>query len=150
MPLQQFQEAVSARFGEKLGKEPLGALVNAPAPEKSRILMAPLPVAKGGWGQIPNGYASKDDPAFKEMTTLVRAMFSYPEPFINGTCGYAKGCACGQCWVRLSGVNKPGGAWLLKGDPASVTNEVEIIVTNNRQEGKKGKRELKKEKRGNK
>ena len=140
----KFREAVSTRFGEKLGKEPLGALVNAPAPEKSRILMAPLPVAQGGWGQMPNGYASKDDPAFKEMTTLVRAMFSYPAPFINGTCGYPNGCACGQCWVRLSGVNKPGGTWLLKGDPASFTNEVEKVVVKNRQESKKGKRESKK------
>jgi hypothetical protein len=146
----KFREAVSARFGEKLGKEPLGALVNAPAPEKSRILMAPLPVAQGGWGQIANGYKSKDDPAFKEMSDLVRAMFSYPEPHINGTCGYAKGCACGQCWVRLSGVNKPGGTWLLKGDPASVTNEVEVIAVKNKQENKKEKKALNKEKRGKK
>ncbi len=140
----KFREAVSVRFGEKLGKEPLGALVNAPAPAKSRILMAPLPVAQGGWGQMPNGYKGKEDPAFKEMDILVRAMFSYPEPHINGTCGYAKGCACGQCWVRLSGVNKPGGAWLLKADPASVTNEVEKVVVKNKQEAKKEKRELKK------
>ena len=93
---------------------------------------------------MPNGYKGKEDPAFKEMDILVRAMFSYPEPHINGTCGYAKGCACGQCWVRLSGVNKPGGAWLLKADPASITNEVEKVVVKNKQEAKKEKRELKK------
>jgi hypothetical protein len=145
----KFREVVTARFGDKLGKEPLGALVNAPAPEKSRILMAPLPVAQGGWGQIANGYKDKDDPAFKEMTALVRAMFDYPAPHINGTCGYANGCACGQCWVRLAGLNKPGGAWLLKGDPSSVTNEVEKVVARNKPEGKKEKRGLRKEKRAN-
>jgi hypothetical protein len=145
----KFREAVTARFGDKLGKEPLGALVNAPAPEKSRILLAPLPVAQGGWGQFANGYKDKDDPAFKEMTALVRAMFDYPAPHINGTCGYPKGCSCGQCWVRLAGLNKPGGTWLLKGDPASVTNEVEKVVVRNKPEGKKGKRELKREKRAN-
>jgi hypothetical protein len=145
----KFREVVTARFGDKLGKEPLGALVNAPAPEKSRILMAPLPVAQGGWGQIANGYKDKDDPAFTEMTALVRAMFDYPAPHINGTCGYANGCACGQCWVRLAGLNKPGGAWLLKGDPSSVTNEVEKVVARNKPEGKKEKRGLRKEKRAN-
>lgn len=100
-----FREAVAARFGGQLAQEPLGALVNAPAPQKSRILMAPLPVEQGGWGQMANGYKDKEDPAFKAMTALVRALFSYPEPHIHGTCGF-KSCACGCCWVRVSGVNQ--------------------------------------------
>jgi hypothetical protein len=50
----------------------------------------------------------------------------------------------------LSGVNKPGGTWLLKGDPASVANEVEIPVVKSKSETKKEKKGLNKEKRGKK
>lgn len=137
-----FREAVAKRFGDKMGREPLGALVNAPAPEKSRILMAPLPVAQGGWGQMEQGkYAGKDDPAFKEMEALVRALFDYPPTHINGTCGYPRGCSCGQCWVRLAGLNQPGGAWLQKGGPTNALPEVVKSEQKSKAENRKEKKE---------
>ena len=57
-------------FGEKIAGQPEYALVNVAQPDESRILLMPLPVAMGGWGQI-KGFKSKDDPAYKKMAELV-------------------------------------------------------------------------------
>ena len=57
-------------FGEKIATQPDRALVNVAQIDESRILMAPLAAAAGGWGQLP-GYASTDDPKYKRMADLV-------------------------------------------------------------------------------
>ncbi|MCX6998121.1 MAG: hypothetical protein NTV49_13820 [Kiritimatiellaeota bacterium] len=49
---------------------PKCALVNVGQPDESRILMAPLAVAAGGWGRLP-AWHSKDDPNYKKMVELV-------------------------------------------------------------------------------
>ncbi len=92
---------VRERFGPKLASQPFAALVNAAAPEESRILKAPLAVAAGGWGQIrKGGWTSTSDPSFQKMRKLVEASIQ-PLPYhdIAGTCG-RKRCLCRSCWVR--------------------------------------------------
>jgi hypothetical protein len=69
VPLRQF---VKEHFGEALSSQPALALINPVQPEESRILLAPLPEAAGGWEQIA-GYADRNDPAFVRMTELVSA-----------------------------------------------------------------------------
>ena len=48
------------------------ALVNVAQFDESRILMAPLPASEGGWGQIDNGFSSKDDPDYKQLLQLIK------------------------------------------------------------------------------
>ena len=55
---------------DQLAAQPDRALVNVAQPDESRILMAPLAIEGGGWGQIA-GWKSKDDPGYKEMARLV-------------------------------------------------------------------------------
>ena len=57
-------------FGEKFADVPDRALINPAQPDQSRVLLAPLSVDKGGWGQLP-GYASKSDAKFRKMAALV-------------------------------------------------------------------------------
>ncbi|MCL1919481.1 MAG: discoidin domain-containing protein [Kiritimatiellaeota bacterium] len=90
---------VKERFGPELADQPICALVNGANPAESRILMAPLPAAAGGWGQAKNAWKDKSDPAFKDFAEAVNDLFSYPEPALRGTCGYDH-CRCGSCWVR--------------------------------------------------
>ena len=45
-------------FGDKIASQPDRALVNVAQPDESRILMAPLALEAGGWGQI-KGWKSK-------------------------------------------------------------------------------------------
>jgi len=59
-------------FGEKLAAQPALALVNPVLPGESRVLMAPLPIVEGGWGQR-KGYTSRHDPKFTKMADLVAA-----------------------------------------------------------------------------
>ena len=94
--------AVGKRFGEKIAQEPLSALVNLAQPAESRILLAPLPVAAGGWAQLSSGaYRDASDPAYQEMCQLVAATLT-PPPFrdVADTCGHPDHCSCGNCWVR--------------------------------------------------
>ena len=101
------REAMQKRFGPEIARQPFAALVNIAMPSESRILMAPLPVSAGGWGQLTkNAYAGNDDPAYQQMARLVRATI-VPPPYhdIDGTCGRDQGCVCGGCWVRLVGGN---------------------------------------------
>ena len=102
------REAVKARFGGELSKQPYPALVNPANPDESRLLMAPLAKEAGGWGQIANGWASKDDANYKTFHNMVVATIVLPPPDIDGTCGRGlKDCVCGGCWVRYYKLNIP-------------------------------------------
>ena len=59
-------------FGARFAAGSDYALVNPVQPDESRVLMAPLSIAKGGWGQF-KGYSSKDDAKFKKMASLAAA-----------------------------------------------------------------------------
>jgi hypothetical protein len=97
--------AVAEVFGRELAAQPLRALVNVGEPDESRLLKAPLSVEAGGWGQIPNGWKSADDPGYVRMKQLVEnALAPLPHRDIAGTCGRTP-CVCGSCWVRLTGLN---------------------------------------------
>lgn len=100
------RDAVRERFGGSLANQPIGSLVNVASQAESRILMGPLAVEAGGWGQIENGWKSKDDPEFKRFAELVRKAVVYPHPDIRGTCGNDP-CACSSCWVRAMKLNEP-------------------------------------------
>jgi hypothetical protein len=56
--------------GETTAAQPERALVNPAQPDESRILLAPLALAAGGWGQI-EVWPSRDDPGFRRMSELV-------------------------------------------------------------------------------
>lgn len=68
--LNELRENVKRLFGETIAKQPERALINPAQPDESRILMMPLSVQAGGWGQV-EGWKSKDDPEYKKMTELV-------------------------------------------------------------------------------
>ena len=70
--MQKLKAYVKELFGDKIARQPDYALVNVVQPGESRILNMPLPVDKGGWGQI-KGYSSKTDPKYKKMAELVEA-----------------------------------------------------------------------------
>ena len=101
------REAVKARFGEALARQSYHALVNHANPDESRLLKAPLAKEAGGWGQLANGWPSAEDPAYKRFRDLIVATIDAPPPDIAGTCGRESGCACGNCWIRLSRLNVP-------------------------------------------
>ena len=94
---------ILARFGEALSTQPYAALVNVAQPDESRILMAPLATAAGGWGQITaGGWATREDPDFQKARQLVDASIAPMQVHdIAGTCGNPQRCRCGSCWVRL-------------------------------------------------
>lgn len=93
--------AIAKRFGQDLAKQPFATLVNVANPAESRILLAPLATKAGGWGQLANGFADKNDPEYLELCRLVAASIT-PLPYrdIAGTCGRDDNCRCGNCWVR--------------------------------------------------
>ncbi len=96
------RDAIEKRFGADIAQQPLAALVNLANPAESRILLAPLPVTAGGWGQMPNGaYRDRSDPAYQDLCKLVAATLT-PPPFrdVADTCGHPDRCSCGNCWVR--------------------------------------------------
>ena len=64
------RDYLKERFGEKIAAQPECALVNLAQPDESRILMMPLPVSEGGWGQM-DGFKNKDDPAYKKLVERV-------------------------------------------------------------------------------
>lgn len=93
-------ETFGRPLGDQLAAQPLESLVNVAQPDQSRILMAPLSAAGGGWGQIAPQWSTTDDPGYRTMRRLVEAAVA-PLEFrdIAGTCGRDK-CVCGTCWVR--------------------------------------------------
>lgn len=101
------REAVKARFGEALSRQPYHALVNHANPAESRLLLAPLAKEAGGWGQLDKGWATKEDPEYKRFHDLIVATIDPLPPDINGTCGRDNGCVCGDCWIRLNKLNVP-------------------------------------------
>ena len=71
-------------FGEKLAAQPERALINTVQVDESRILMAPLAIAAGGWGQI-KGWPDKNDPGFQKMQQLVeKCIVRSPTENTNG------------------------------------------------------------------
>jgi hypothetical protein len=96
------REAIAKRFGADLAAQPYAALVNVANPGESRVLMAPLPVAAGGWGQITQGaFSSTSDPDWQAMLKLVQGSVTPPKyNDIADTCGRGDACICGCCWVR--------------------------------------------------
>ena len=91
---------VKELFGDALASQPLGALVNPADLDESRILCGPLPVRKGGWGTIDDGFASAHDPRYVRMRTLADKAYKpllYRD--LDGTCGHPR-CLCGNCWIR--------------------------------------------------
>lgn len=96
------REAIAKRFGAELAGQPYAALVNVANPFESRVLMAPLPVAASGWGQITKGaFSGKSDPAWQELLKLAERSVAPPKyRDIAGTCGRDEACVCGCCWVR--------------------------------------------------
>jgi len=104
------REYVRILFGDELSLQPYDALVNMALPERSRILLAPLPREKGGWGLFTGekGYIGKDDPRFRKMEALVRASFKAPPAEdLHGTCNRRETCRCRDCWVRMGRFNEP-------------------------------------------
>jgi len=59
-------------FGEDFAdrRVPDHALVNLVQPDQSRILLAPLPVEQGGWGQL-DGYADRQDEKFRQVAAMI-------------------------------------------------------------------------------
>jgi hypothetical protein len=106
----RLREAIARRFGADLAAQPYAALVNNAHPSESRVLMAPLPVAAGGWGQIDKGgFSGKSDPDWQELLKLVKASITplvYHD--IAGTCGRDEDCRCGGCWVRRNVMARQG------------------------------------------
>jgi len=96
------REYLNGRFGQALASQPFAALVNVAEPRESRVLMAPLAVKAGGWGQIKKGgWKTTSNPDYIKATQLVEASIT-PLAYhdIDGTCGRPQ-CICGSCWVRL-------------------------------------------------
>jgi hypothetical protein len=48
-------------------------ILNATRPDKSAVLMAPLPRAAGGWGVCGDVFKSRDDPDYKTMARAAKA-----------------------------------------------------------------------------
>ena len=96
------REAIVRRFGAELAAQPYAALVNVAMPSESRVLLAPLPVTAGGWGQIAKGaFSGGKDAAWQEMLKLVEGSVTpLKHHDIAGTCGRDEDCRCGGCWVR--------------------------------------------------
>ena len=106
------RDYVRTLFGDEVSRQPYDALVNMTLPEKSRILLAPLPPEHGGWGQFAGTtrYTGTEDPRFRKMSELVRASFKAPrQENVQGTCGRREACRCRDCWVWMGRYNaQPG------------------------------------------
>ncbi len=70
---EKLRQYIKSTLGKKLSEEPERALVNVAQPSESRILMAPLAKSAGGWGQLRNGWSTRQDPRYKKMVQLVKA-----------------------------------------------------------------------------
>ena len=107
----RLRDVIRARFGEAVAAQPFAALVNVGAPDKSRILLASLPIAEDGWGQLANGFKGRDDPGYLALRRCVDgaiAPLAYHD--ICGTCGRGTNCICNSCWVWMGHYNEPASA----------------------------------------
>jgi hypothetical protein len=87
-------------FGPEWAEQPYAALVNVCLPSERRILMAPLSVEAGGWGQVSPSWSSTADPAYRKMHELVvDSIAPLPAQDVCGTCNRDP-CECRSCWVR--------------------------------------------------
>jgi hypothetical protein len=104
----RLRQAVRERFGAFWAEQPFQALVNVGAPEKSRVLLAALPVEKGGWGQLEEGFSGTRDADYQEMLERVLGAIA-PQPYQDrlGACGRGAGCVCNSCWVWMGRYNEP-------------------------------------------
>ena len=82
--MKALRDYIRQSFGDKLAGQPDRALVNVAQPDESRILMAPLAVAGGGWGQI-KGWKSKKDAGYRKMEQLLdRCIVKGQNDNVNG------------------------------------------------------------------
>jgi hypothetical protein len=83
--LQELRAYAKELFGEKIASQPDRALINVAQPDESRILMAPLAKAGGGWGQLEGGWRSRDDEGYRKMAALVdKCIIRSPRENRNG------------------------------------------------------------------
>jgi mono/diheme cytochrome c family protein len=95
----RLRAAIADRFGEEVSTQPFAALVNVGDLEQSRILLAGLPVAAGGWGQLGPAFSGREDPGWQHLRSLVMASLApLPAHDVAGTCQQAD-CQCRACWV---------------------------------------------------
>ena len=92
------REHVRERFGEKLASEPERALINVAQPDESRILMAPLAVEAGGWGQVP-GFQSRSDPGYRKLAELVEKCIVRSDRENRNGWQPTLECGGGESWV---------------------------------------------------
>ena len=95
----KLREHIAQTFGEEWAVQPFAALVNVALPSESRILMAPLALDAGGWGQVTNGWESTADAGYKKMAQAVEKCIQPLESSDRaGTCNQIP-CKCKSCWV---------------------------------------------------
>ncbi len=89
-------------FGKKIANQPLASLINHSDLSLSRILLAPLAVNAGGWGQIKPLFKSKNSSKYQKLVKLVNnTLIPLQYKDIEGTCGRGpKRCICGSCQIR--------------------------------------------------
>lgn len=100
--VKKLKQFVKETFGEKTAQQPTAALINHSDLSLSRILLAPLAIEAGGWGQMYPLFKSKNDPKYQKLVKLVNDCL---EPMIShdieGTCGRGpQKCVCGSCLIR--------------------------------------------------
>ncbi|MHC5068215.1 MAG: HzsA-related protein, partial [Planctomycetota bacterium] len=64
---------IDQRFGTVYAQQETRSWVNAAQLDESRILLAPLPLAAGGWGQLQPAWSGRDDPEYQRFAALVEA-----------------------------------------------------------------------------
>lgn len=69
---------VEKQLGPEWAAQPSEALVNRVFPQESRVLLAPLAIEAGGWGQA-DLWKSKDDPGFRALEKLVLNSYTVPK-----------------------------------------------------------------------
>lgn len=110
----ELRRYIAQTFDEALSTQPIDALINIGAPERSRILLAPLALEAGGWGQIAPGWTSRNDAGYRAMRELVEAcIVQHAHKDIAGTCGRGskEGCLCAACWIRERIDGDPDAQW---------------------------------------
>jgi len=83
--MQELKVYAAGLLGQKFVDCEDRALINVAQPDESRILMAPLAKAAGGWEQTAKCWTGKDDPSYKKMMELVAAcIIRSPNENTNG------------------------------------------------------------------